>query len=616
MTIQEKEIVEKPRLKKDNLRYNEYYGTQEIFDDLYQQSKNDKDVKELMSLITSRKNILLAYRKIKRNKGSKTSGTNSTTIKEIGERGIDELIAYVRKRLKNYQPQPIRRVMIAKDDGRKRPLGIPSMEDRIIQQAIKQVLEPICEAKFHNHSYGFRPNRSTKHAIARSMHLINRNQLFYTVDIDIKGFFDNVNHGKLLKQLWTLGIEDKNLLSILSKLLKAEIKGEGIPNKGTPQGGIISPLLSNIVLNELDWWISSQFATFATGHKYSSRNSRITAIKKTELKEVYIVRYADDIKLFCRDYETARKIKIATIKWLKERLNLEVNKKKTRITNLKRTYSKFLGIKIKAKRKRNKYVCISKVTEQVKNKVAYKLREQIKEIRKSPTPKEVNKLNSIILGLHNYYSVATHVNLDFNEIAFTVRRVLYNRLRNQFSERSYKSRTYQIYYGDYNYKPYSVAGIKIFPVSGVTTRPPMNFNQQTCNYTVDGRKRVHKELKSVKPWILKELIKNPVRDKSVEYNDNRISRYCGQNGCCYITGIPLAIEELECHHKIPVRLEGSDSYRNLIIVNKNIHKLIHATRQETIIKYYNKIRYYLDEKALSKLNKFRSKVGNDGIKIV
>src|SRR6056297_576548 len=133
MTIQEKEIVEKPRLKKDNLRYNEYYGTQEIFDDLYQQSKNDKDVKELMSLITSRKNILLAYRKIKRNKGSKTSGTNSTTIKEIGERGIDELIAYVRKRLKNYQPQPIRRVMIAKDDGRKRPLGIPSMEDRIIQ---------------------------------------------------------------------------------------------------------------------------------------------------------------------------------------------------------------------------------------------------------------------------------------------------------------------------------------------------------------------------------------------------------------------------------------------------------------------------------------------------
>jgi RNA-directed DNA polymerase len=94
--------------------------------------------------------------------------------------------------------------------------------------------------------------------------LINKNKLHYVVDIDIKGFFDNVNHGKLLKQVWTLGIQDKRVISILSKMLKAEIKDIGIPDKGTPQGGILSPLLSNIVLNELDWWISSQWETFKT----------------------------------------------------------------------------------------------------------------------------------------------------------------------------------------------------------------------------------------------------------------------------------------------------------------------------------------------------------------
>ena len=136
-----------------------------------------------------------------------------------------------------------------KTNGKERPLGIPTFEDRLIQQCIKQILEPICEAKFHPHNYGFRPLRSTKYAVSRMMTLAQVKQYFYCVDIDIKGFFDNIDHNKLIKQMWTLGIRDKRLLSIISKMLKAEIVGEGIPEKGTPQGGILSPLLSNIVMS-------------------------------------------------------------------------------------------------------------------------------------------------------------------------------------------------------------------------------------------------------------------------------------------------------------------------------------------------------------------------------
>jgi len=166
---------------------------------------------------------------------------------------------------------------------------------------------------------------------------MNMNKLHYVVDIDIKGFFDNVNHAKLLKQLWTLGIQDKNLIAIISRMLKSEIDGIGKPSKGTPQGGIISPLLSNVVLNELDWWISNQFETFTTRHKYVNQNDRIAWLKKrSNLKEFYFVRYADDFKIICRDFDTAQRIYKATQMWLMERLGLEISPEKSKITNVKK----------------------------------------------------------------------------------------------------------------------------------------------------------------------------------------------------------------------------------------------------------------------------------------
>ena len=244
--------------KKQLLRNNEYYSMQDVFDKLYEQSKNGKKFTKLVELIRDENNIILAYRSIKKNKGSVTPGTDGLNINYIEEMGLDNYIKHIQGKLDNYFPKSVRRVEIPKPNGKTRPLGIPCIDDRIIQQCIKQILEPICEARFHNHSYGFRPNRSTTHAIARSNFLMWNSNLHYVVDIDIKGFFDNVNHSKLKKQMWNLGIQDKNLICIIGKILKSEIEGEGIPNKGTPQGGIISPLLSNIVLNELDWWISNQ----------------------------------------------------------------------------------------------------------------------------------------------------------------------------------------------------------------------------------------------------------------------------------------------------------------------------------------------------------------------
>lgn len=262
----------------DAQRHAEYYGMQRIFDELYAKSKDGETFTGLMELVLSPDNIMLAYRNIKTNTGSYTAGTDKQNIGDIGRLPPAEVIGKVRKIVTGsehgYRPKPVRRKDIPKPNGKTRPLGIPCIWDRLVQQCIKQILEPICEAKFSNNSYGFRPNRSVEHAISRTYSLLQRAHLHYVLEFDIKGFFDNVNHSKLIKQLWTLGIQDKQLLFVIRRILKAPIRmpdGSTVyPTKGTPQGGIISPLLANVVLNELDHWIDSQWTEHPVANRYGT----------------------------------------------------------------------------------------------------------------------------------------------------------------------------------------------------------------------------------------------------------------------------------------------------------------------------------------------------------
>jgi group II intron reverse transcriptase/maturase len=185
---------------------------QSRFDELYARSANGQNFYGLLDLMQAEDNIRLAYRDIKRNTGSKTAGYDELTIQDIKELSVLKVIRKVKMMFEHYTPQPVRRVFIPKANGKTRPLGIPTIWDRLFQQCMLQVLEPICEAKFHKHSYGFRPNRNTHHAKARFESMVNMTGLYHCVDVDIKGFFDNVDHTKLLNQMWSLGIRDKSLL--------------------------------------------------------------------------------------------------------------------------------------------------------------------------------------------------------------------------------------------------------------------------------------------------------------------------------------------------------------------------------------------------------------------
>ena len=596
---------------------------QTAFDKLYADSVSGRQFRNLVELIQRPENIMLAYRNLRKNSGSKTAGVDKKTISDLNKWSGKKLINHVQRKLDWYVPNAVRRVEIPKDNGKKRPLGIPTIMDRLIQQCILQVLEPICEAKFFKRSNGFRPTHSAENAIAQAERMIQNIGCYYVIDIDIHGFFDNVNHGKLLKQMWALGIRDKKLLSIISAMLKAEVAGIGFPEKGTPQGGIISPLLSNIVLNELDWWVASQWEEMPTKQNYVHRiyangtpdkSNTIRALRSyTKLKECYLVRYADDFKIFCKKHSDAVKLFEATKQWLWERLRLEISPEKSKIVNVKRHYSEFLGFKLKVREKGKKpdgskrYVIEAHVRDKALKKIRARSKEIIGQIRRTYDPKMeyrlIQKYNSYLIGVHNYYCIATHVNLDIHEIAFDVKKSLYNRLKHRLQRTgSISNRYIQEKYGRSREVRY-LNGHAVVPIAYVQHRVPMDRKIRVNPYTPEGRTEIHKNLAGLNLAVMNHLMNTPAGQQSVEYNDNRIALYVAQKGKCAISGIALDANQVDCHHKKPLSLGGDDSYQNLIIVSDAVHVLIHSSSERTIKKYLNDLQ--LNSKQLAKLNNLR-----------
>jgi len=268
-----------------------------------------------MEQILSRENMLLAYKKVKANKGA--GGIDNISIDEIDEylkENWEDIKEHIRKR--KYKPQPVLRVEIPKPNGGVRKLGIPTVMDRIIEQAIVQVITPIVEPHFSEYSYGFRPGRRAQQAVIKLLEYLNDGYI-YVVDIDLEKFFDNVPQDKLMTLVGKI-IKDPDTESLIAKYLKAGVmeKGKYVEtNRGTPQGGNLSPILSNIMLNELD--------------------------KELEARGLHFVRYADDCVIAVGSNAAANRVMNTIIKWIERKLGLKVNAEKTRTT--KPTRLKYLG---------------------------------------------------------------------------------------------------------------------------------------------------------------------------------------------------------------------------------------------------------------------------------
>ncbi len=546
----------------DSLRHNEFYNMQNVFDELYDKSKNNFEFHNLMDIILSENNILLAYRNIKVSGRGNVPGADGKTIKNIASMKPQDVIKQVRFILRGsrhgYRPKVVKQKEILKSNGETRTFGIPCIWDRLIQQCIKQVVEPVCEAKFSDNSYGFRPNRTAEHAIARTYRMLQMSNLHYVIETNIIRFFDNVNHSKLIKQIWSMGIHDKELVYILKRILKSPFKLQTdelkVENAGISQSGILAPLLTNIVLNELDHWIESQWQYSNVTNNYCQRPQKNGTVDRghgyramresTKLKEMWIVRYADEVRIFCSNRKDAENVNIGVQKWVKERLKLDISPEKTRIVNTRKRSLEFLGfnIKVHKKKKNSKYVVESHVNQNVLKDKSEKLANQVKKFCRYKDSdrgvKEVVIYNSMVIGIQNYYRIATNVAGDFNRMQNRNYRIMYNRL-----------------------------------------------NTQDGTYTEHGREIIHDKL-NINNKLLFQLMNQKVISGSIEYYDNKILLYSMQQGKCYVTGKKFEVlEEIHCHHKIAKSKGGADEYSNLILVDENVHRLIHAKKIETI-EYY------------------------------
>ena len=316
-------------------------------------------------------------------------------------------------------------------------------------------------------------------------------------------------------------------------------------------------------------------------------------MRKTKLKEMYIVRYADDFRIFCRTKTDAERTKIAITQWLKERLKLEVSQEKTRVVNVKRKYSEFLGFKIKVHSKGSKKVVKSHICDKQLQNNKNTLVAQIKRIARPQTNQfeEIRQFNSMVMGIQNYYQMATNVSFDCSKLRRAVSSVMANRLKGISKKGRKLTPAEKVRYGKSAMLRY-LADEPIYPIGYVKFKIPQGKSNKSETVRIDQFKL--------------KLIRQPLYDKSIEYADNRISLYLAQKGKCAVTGESFtSTEGFHCHHKIPKSKGGTDDYKNLILVTATVHKLIHATNAETIQKYLQTCKPDIE-----KLNVLRKLVGN------
>ena len=622
-----------------NVRFSNETELKQTLDFLFKKSQEGISFTGLIEAMSSEVTIVTAIHNIKSNKGSKTAGIDQIKMDKYLQMPKEELIALIQRNFKNYKPKPAKRVYIPKKNGKLRPLGIPTVLDRIIQECVRIIIEPICEAKFYPHSYGFRPYRAQKHAIRGIINVINastrsKEQPVWAVEGDIKGCFDNIDHKLLLKKLWRIGIHDKRVLKLIQQMLKAGyIEGKVMNNTkvGTMQGGILSPLLSNVFLNDFDWFVGRMYMEPHRKCKHKCNDTR--RLKWAGVIPKYNFRFADDWVVLTPTEKEANRLKKLLTKYFKHKMKLELSQEKTYVTDLRTNGIHFLGFVVKAERKR-KTPDPKTWTDNLVGKpfpdmerVRTKIRLISDEIRKIGNTTErsvqaahIQRINSMIVGLALYLqpsicSKALHaIDRGVNNTALAVWKRTFPKHYNKYQvsleslcnlpqrHEGYKSKTFAIPIED-KWFGFTCAFITH---SKYESKP---FDQRMTPFTEEGRRiysYYHEKTKRLpcdRPSINTATeIQLSVYSKTIinfEYYMNREYAFNRDKGKCKCCKMSLFLTDNKfCYHiKKSLPLDKINKVPNLIWLCDKCYKMVNN----------GSIPEDIDKKVLNRIEKYKQK---------
>lgn len=603
-----------------------------LLDSLYAQTKTalnqgrKPQFKGLLEYMKSEITILTAIHNIKSNKGSETPGSDGETMREhILEQDYPEIVARVQQCLTWHQPKWIRRELIPKPGKtEKRKLGIPAIIDRVTQECVKIILEPILEAQFFKHSYGFRPMRDAHMALERTMRIVYDTGYHWMIEGDISKFFDTVNHTKLCKQLYSLGIRDQRVLMIIKAMLKAGIMDEIKVNPlGTQQGGIISPLLGNVYLHAFDQWVTREWENKQTQHTYATQSKQRDALKKrSNLKPAYLVRYADDWILATNSKQNAEKWKQRISNHLRSKLKLSLSEEKTFITNLRETPIHFLGCECNVVKGKSR---TGYITRTLPDRI--RLKSKIKELhQKMNTLKhcrnketlihEMNIINATIRGIIQYYQCTTWVNIILSKYAHNLKwkaKMILKKYGGIWLPANEVNNLVSVH-ADYTLGiptvTYKHAKIGITSLAFCKWKKTQLKNPEETPFTKEGR-NLYRQRTGKKPLIARadellslhfsRMISKGITEKkyNFEYFLNRAYAFNRDKGKCRVCGEEVENFNLNIHHINPkLPLETVNRVNNLASVHDYCHHKIHSQQDDSS----------LGKKIWSKILKFREKL--------
>lgn len=593
-----------------NGRFSSEHELREKLDFIYEKSKCGGSFHGILEVASSEVTIITAIHNIKANGGANTAGIDKVRMDKYLHMEKGRLVETVQTAFRQYKPKPAKRVYIPKSNGKLRPHGIPTVLDRIIQECLRIVLEPIAEAKFFPNSYGFRPYRLVHDAVHMAFHYANltlKQKAWYVIEGDIKGFFDHIDHRVLLDKLWKIGVHDRRVLAIIKAMLKAGYMEQGTfcqSEEGTPQGGILSPLLANIYLTSFDWTV---------GRMYQHPHQQTAYICSDRLRlkyqgavPKYLVRYADDWVILTNSEQEAYRLLHKLQKFFTHKLKIELSQEKTVITDMRKEAVNFLGFSLKVRKtvfqpnKPVKEMVVSYPNPQKLQKAIKVLCDGVRAVRTCSDDEyravQVEKVNAQIVGLAEHYKRVLCSDA-YHKIDYAVNKCAYKTFKRMYGKRV---KEHVISLEQLSNWPLRHAGHKDTALAvslngqwiGFTKaylthaqRMGNSFHQAITPYTAEGRELQYRKTKKHAPKVRPPLYENTAlleqtpkkKLYNFEYYMNREYAFNRDKGVCRCCKGKLNPGHYHCHHINPsLPIIKINKVSNLAWVCESCHSAIHG----------------------------------------